>query len=121
MGTAEVSPSSSSHQTCCLSDDEALDISTRWLSIFSTGEVTTKKQLSTIVSHDIASYDYTFGAPTFGIGELWAAVSSGGKSATTSVRQTPLFMIHGCNTIGLNWVYDAVTTGYESSVIACSC
>ena len=64
------------HGGKCLTDSEALDISTRWLSIFSTGEVTSKKQLATIVSQDIASYDDTFGDPTFGINELWAAVSA---------------------------------------------
>ena len=102
------------HGKDCLSYTEALDISTRWLSVFSTGQVTSKKQLATIVSQDIASYDDTFGAPTFGIGQLWAAISSGGKSPTTNVTQTPLFLIHSCDHIGLNWVYDAVTTGYES-------
>jgi hypothetical protein len=102
------------HGKNCLSYAEALDISTRWLSVFSTGEVTSKKQLATIVAQDIASYDDTFGAPTFGIGELWAAISGGGKTTTTDVKQTPLFLIHTCDQIGLNWIYNAVTTGYKS-------
>lgn len=59
-----------SHGGHCLTYDEALDISTRWLSIFSTGGVTSKAELATIVSKDIASYDDTFGPPTFGINEL---------------------------------------------------
>lgn len=102
------------HGTNCLSYDEALDISTRWLSVFSTGVVTSEAQLATIVSQDIASYDDTFGDPTFGIDELWAAISGGGKTTTTDVKQTPLFLIHTCDDIGLNWVYNAVTTGYKS-------
>jgi hypothetical protein len=106
--------SQSHHGKACLSYAEALDISTRWLNVFSTGQVTSKKQLATIVSQDIASYDDTFGAPTFGIGQLWAAISSGGESPTANVTQTPLFLIHSCDQIGLNWVYDAVTTGYKS-------
>lgn len=102
------------HGSKCLTDPEALDISTRWLSIFSTGKVTSKKQLATIVSQDIASYDDTFGAPTFGIDELWAAVAAPGKYPTTDVKQFPLWLFHSCDQIGLRWQYEAVTTGYES-------
>jgi hypothetical protein len=98
----------------CLDDAEALDISTRWLSVFSTGGVTSKKQLATIVSKDIASYDDTFGDPTFGIGELWAAITAPGKYPTTDVKQTPIFQIHSCDQIGLHWQYKAVTTGFKS-------
>ena len=80
------------HGGNCLTYDEALKISTRWLSIFSTGEVNTVKQLSTIVSKDIASYDDTFGAPTFGIDELWAAVSSDGKTTTSKCSQSNQYL-----------------------------
>ena len=102
------------HGSRCLTDPEAFDISTRWLSIFSTGEVTSKKQLATIVSQDIASYDDTFGDPTFGIDELWAAVSAPGKYPTTDVKQYPLWLFHSCDQIGLRWQYEAVTTSYEA-------
>ena len=98
----------------CLTYDEALSISTRWLSIFSTGGVTSKAELATIVSKDIASYDDTFGPPTFGINELWAAVTAPGKYPTTDVKQFPLWLFHSCDQIGLRWQYEAVTTGYES-------
>ena len=100
------------HGGPCLTYDEALDISTRWLSIFSTGVVTSKAELATIVSKDIASYDDTFGPPTFGINELWAAVSAPGKYPTTDVKQYPLWLFNNCDQIGLNWQYEAVTSGY---------
>ena len=102
------------HGGKCLSYDDALEISTRWLSIFSTGGVTSKAELATIVSKDIASYDDTFGPPTFGINELWAAVTAPGKYPTTDVKQYPLWLFHSCDQIGLHWQYTAVTTGYEA-------
>ena len=114
VATSSKDYSRSHHGKDCLSYAEALDISTRWLSVFSSGRVTSKKQLATIVSQNIASYDDTFEAPTFGIGQLWAAISSNSKTPTTNVTQTPLFLMHTCDQIGLNWIYNAVTTGYDS-------
>ena len=102
------------HGGHCLTYDEALDISTRWLSIFSTGGITSKAEVATIISKDIASYDDTFGPPTFGIDELYAAVTAPGKYPTTDVKQYPLWLFHNCDQIGLHWQYSAVATGYAA-------
>ena len=98
----------------CLDHDEALDISKRWLSIFSTGGVTSKAELATIVAQDLQSYDDTFGPPTTNINQLWTAISGSGKTTTTDVKQFPLFIINTCDQIAVNWEYTAVTTGYHS-------
>ena len=103
---------------CCLSDEEALNISTRWLRIFSTNgiDLSTDRELSTIVSPNIASYDDTFGTPTYGIDELYAAITTPGNTTTTDVRQFPLFVVNTCDQIAVRWEYNAITTGYKSSV-----
>ncbi|KAK1974600.1 hypothetical protein LZ30DRAFT_775222 [Colletotrichum cereale] len=99
----------------CLCDDEALDIANRWLSIFSTGGVAGKEEVATIVSRDLVSADETFGPPTYGIDAFWDAIKTPSKS-TTNVTQTATFFVHTCDQIAYNWQYNAVTTGYKSTV-----
>lgn len=97
----------------CLTYDEAWNISTRWLSIFSTGGVTSESQLATIVAPNLYSVDDTFGPPTTTLDELWQGISAGGESPTTNVTQFPLYLIHSCGDIGVRWQYQGVTTGYN--------
>ena len=84
------------HGKNCLSEGEAWHISRRWLSIFSTGQVTSKSELATIVAKDLKSYDDTFGPPTTNLNQLWKAISGTGKTTTTDVKQYPLFLINTC-------------------------
>ncbi|KXH26239.1 hypothetical protein CSIM01_03617 [Colletotrichum simmondsii] len=98
----------------CLCEDEAWDITRRWLSVFSTPGVSSKAELATIASQNITSYDDAFGAPTIGIDGLWAALTAPGNAPTTNVTQTPNFILHTCDQIAYNWQYTAVTTGYNS-------
>lgn len=100
----------------CLCEDEAWDITSRWLSVFSTPGVSSKAELATIVSQNLTSYDDTFGPPTIGIDGLWAALTAGGNATTANVTQTPNFILHSCDQIAYNWQYTAVTTGYNSTV-----
>ncbi|KAK1574611.1 uncharacterized protein LY79DRAFT_523506, partial [Colletotrichum navitas] len=93
----------------------ALDIANRWLSIFSTGGVSGKEEVATIVSQDLVSADGTFGPPTYGIDAFWEAIETP-SNTTTNVTQATTFFIHTCDQIALNWQYDAVTTGYNSTV-----
>lgn len=103
------------HEAACLCGDEAWEISRRWLDIFSTGGISSKAELATIVSPDVKSYDDTFGPPTIGIDQLWEAVSApSGNTTTTDVKQTPLFLLHSCDQIAYSWRYTAVTTGFNS-------
>ncbi|EFQ35782.1 uncharacterized protein GLRG_10977 [Colletotrichum graminicola M1.001] len=97
----------------CLCRDEALDIANRWLSIFSTGGVSGKEEVATIVSQDLVSADETFGPPTYGIDAFWEAIKTP-SNLTTNVTQATTFFIHTCDQIALNWQYDAVSTGYNS-------
>ncbi|KZL77402.1 hypothetical protein CT0861_03122 [Colletotrichum tofieldiae] len=101
----------------CLCDYEALDIANRWLSIFSTGGVSGKEEVATIVSQNLVSADETFGPPTFGIDAFWDAVKTP-SSTTTNITQATNFFIHTCDQIALNWQYTAVTTGFNSTVPA---
>lgn len=99
----------------CLTDAEALDISTRWLSIFSSNNnITSIAQLGKIVAKNITSADDTFGPPTQGIDSLYADISPSGPNPVNNVLQTPLFLLHSCNQIGLRWQYTGTTTGYDS-------
>jgi hypothetical protein len=106
----------------CLSYTEALDIATRWLHIWWTGDLISKSQLSTIVTDNIASYDETFGGPTLNLDELFTEVdaaspSNSGPSKVTNVTQSPLFLIQSCDGIAVRWEYKGVTTGYNSYVL----
>ncbi|KAK1658462.1 hypothetical protein BDP55DRAFT_397201 [Colletotrichum godetiae] len=100
----------------CLCEDEAWDITRQWLGIFSTPGVSSKAELATIVSQNLTSYDDTFGSPTIGIDQLWAALTAGGNATTANVTQAPNFLLHTCDQIAYNWQYTAVTTGYNSTV-----
>lgn len=82
----------------CLSYSEALDIAARWLHIWWTGAITSKSQLSSIVTDNIASYDEAFGGPTLNLDELFAEVdasspSNSGPSNISNVTQMPLLLI----------------------------
>ncbi|KDN64784.1 hypothetical protein CSUB01_08669 [Colletotrichum sublineola] len=99
----------------CLCHEEALDIANRWLSIFSTGGVSGKEEVATIVSQDLISADETFGPPTYGIDAFWEAIKTP-SNTTTNVTQAATFFIHTCDQIAFNWQYNAVTTGYNSTV-----
>nr|XP_036576445.1 uncharacterized protein CTRU02_13650 [Colletotrichum truncatum]KAF6783183.1 hypothetical protein CTRU02_13650 [Colletotrichum truncatum] len=98
----------------CLCEDEAWHITRRWLNVFSTGGISSKAELATIVTPDVKSYDDTFGPPTIGIDQLWGNITAPGNSTTTNVTQTPSFLLHSCDQIAYNWLYTAVTTGYNS-------
>ena len=98
----------------CLTQSEAQSIATRWLSIFSTGGVTTKQQLATIVAPDLYSIDDTFGPPTTTLEELWEGISAGGNVTVTDVKQFPLFVMHTCDGIAVRWQYEGMTTGWNS-------
>ncbi|OHE97700.1 hypothetical protein CORC01_06905 [Colletotrichum orchidophilum] len=100
----------------CLCEDEAWNITRRWLGVFSTPGVSSKAELATIVSQNLTSYDDTFGPPTIGIDQLWDALTAGGNATTANVTQAPNFILHTCDQIAYNWQYSAVTTGYNSSV-----
>ncbi|KAL0941292.1 uncharacterized protein CTRU02_204055 [Colletotrichum truncatum] len=100
----------------CLCEDEAWHITRRWLNVFSTGGISSKAELATIVTPDVKSYDDTFGPPTIGIDQLWGNITAPGNSTTTNVTQTPSFLLHSCDQIAYNWLYTAVTTGYNSTV-----
>ncbi|KAH6671495.1 hypothetical protein F5X68DRAFT_235877 [Plectosphaerella plurivora] len=102
----------------CLTEHEARNLTQRWLDVFSTPGVSSKVELATIVTHDIKSWDDTFGPPTFGIDQLWDAVSAGGNSTTTDVKQTATLLLHTCDQIAYNWEYTAVTTGFNTTVPA---
>jgi hypothetical protein len=102
------------HYPRCLTQSEADSISTRWLSIFSTGGVTTKEQLSAIVAPNLYSIDDTFGPPTTTLDELWDDISAGGNVSVTDVRQFPLYDIHTCDHIAIRWQYEGLTTGWNS-------
>ncbi|KAJ0162415.1 hypothetical protein CTA2_4604 [Colletotrichum tanaceti] len=118
--TAQAFGSSRWRKAPCLCDEEALDIANRWLSIFSTGGVSGKEEVATIVSRDLVSADETFGPPTFGIDAFWAAVTppAGSPRTTTNVTQSANFFIRTCDQIAFNWQYNGVTTGFNSTVPA---
>lgn len=98
----------------CLTDTEANTIATNWLHIWGTNAVSSLSDLTGVLSSDIASYDETFGDPTFGIEALFEEVTAPGNFTTTNVKQFPLFVIHSCDQIATRWQYTGVTTGYAS-------
>jgi len=100
----------------CLRDSEANDLAKKWLSIWSTGGVTSKAQLATIVTSNIANYDEAYGGPNLGIDALWDTITAPGNYTTDDIKQFPLFTFHSCDQIAVRWGYTAVTTGFESTV-----
>ncbi|KZL77200.1 hypothetical protein CT0861_09099 [Colletotrichum tofieldiae] len=100
----------------CLCEDEAWDITRRWLGLFSTDGLSSKEELATVVSPNIKSYDNTFVPVVTGIDELWEVITEPGNRTTTNETQTPSFLLHSCDQIAFNWKYTAVTTGYNSTV-----
>ncbi|KAK1964353.1 hypothetical protein LY78DRAFT_714816 [Colletotrichum sublineola] len=116
--TSQASRQSRREQVACLCEDEAWDITRRWLGLFSTGGVSSKAELATIVSPDIKSYDAAFVPVVIGIDELWDVLTETGDSTTTDEMQTPTFLLHSCDQIAFNWKYTAVTTGLNSTVPA---
>ncbi|KAF9878886.1 hypothetical protein CkaCkLH20_03786 [Colletotrichum karsti] len=111
-----VSTSQHDNEVSCLCEDEAWDIAKRWLSIFSTGGVSSKAEVATIVSANLTSYDETEGGPLIGIDQFWDAVSAeaNSNSTATNVTQTPVLLLHSCDQIAYNWQLTAVTTGLNS-------
>ncbi|KZL67427.1 hypothetical protein CI238_01068 [Colletotrichum incanum] len=116
IGASEVPAISRRTKVSCLCEDEAWDITRRWLGLFSTGGLSSKEELATIVSPNIKSYDDTFVPVVTGIDELWEVITEPGNKTTTNETQTPSFLLYSCDQIAFNWKYTAVTTGYNSSV-----
>ncbi|WDK15279.1 hypothetical protein CGRA01v4_06560 [Colletotrichum graminicola] len=116
--TSQASRPSRRDKVSCLCEDEAWDITRRWLGIFSTGGVSSKEDLATIVSPNIKSYDATFVPVVIGIDELWDVLTESGDRTTTDELQTPNFLLHSCDQIAFSWEYTAVTTGLNSTVPA---
>ncbi|KAH6691458.1 hypothetical protein F5X68DRAFT_229311 [Plectosphaerella plurivora] len=103
----------------CLGEDEAFDISRRWLDVFaSEGGSSSKAELATVVAADIVSIDETFGPPTIGIDDLWDVIVAGDNQTTTNIKYTPGVVLNKCKEISVSWVYTAVTTGTNTSVAA---
>ena len=79
--------------------------------------MSSKSDLTKILSPDIASYDETFGGPVIGIDALYNTLTAPENYTTTDIKQFPLFTFHSCDQIAPRWGYTAVTTGFESLVM----
>ncbi|KAK1982895.1 hypothetical protein LZ30DRAFT_589524 [Colletotrichum cereale] len=102
----------------CLCEDEAWDITRRWLGLFSTGGLSSKEELPTIVSPNIKSYKAPFVPVVNGIDELWDVITEPGDRTTTNEMQAPSFLLYSCNQIAFNCEYTAAITGLNSTVLA---
>ena len=98
----------------CLSDAEALSIAAKWLHIWDTNAITSLSDLTSIVTPNVTSVDWTYPPPTYGVQELFDTITAPGNYSTTDVKQTPLFAFHSCDTIATRWIETAYSTGYNS-------
>lgn len=104
----------------CLTDAQAADIASRYVSRYDTGAVKTLADLTGIVTTDFTSYDetatggYSNQPATQGIDEFFASLNASGPSSFTNAVQYPIFVLHDCNTISYRWQFEAYSTGYNS-------
>ncbi|KAK2035049.1 hypothetical protein LX32DRAFT_688728 [Colletotrichum zoysiae] len=112
--TSQASRPARRDKASCLCEDEAWDTARRWLGLFSTGGVSSKEDLATIVSPNVKSYDAAFVPVVVGIDELWDVLAEPGDGTTTDGMQTPSFLLRSCDQIAFNWEYTAVATGLNS-------
>lgn len=104
----------------CLTDEQAQDLASRYVSRYNTGAVTTLADLTGIVTTDFTSYDetaiggYSNQPATQGIQEFFDSLTASGPSSFTNAVQYPLFVLHDCNTISYRWQFEAYSTGYNA-------
>lgn len=104
----------------CLTDAQALDIATRYLSCYNSGAVKSINDLTGIISANFTSYDetgtgpYSDGAATAGIDAFFQSLTASGPSAFGNAVQYPLFIMHDCTRISYRWKFEAWSTGYNA-------
>jgi len=104
----------------CLTESQAADIASYYVSRYNTGAVTTLADLTGIVTTDFTSYDetatggYSNEPATSGIDEFFASLTASGPSSSTNAVQYPLFVLNDCNTISYRWQFEGISTGYNA-------
>lgn len=104
----------------CLTDEQAEDLASRYVSRYNTGAVKTLADLTGIVTTDFTSYDetgtggYSDQPATRGIQEFFESLTASGPSSFTNAVQYPLFVLHDCNTVSYRWQFEAYSTGYNA-------
>ncbi|KPI39220.1 uncharacterized protein AB675_5224 [Cyphellophora attinorum] len=109
----------------CLSDAEASQIASRYIALYDTGAVSQLSDLTSIVTQNFTSYDgtgtgpYDNGPSTVGAQAFYESLTaSTGPSSFTDSVQSPVFVIHTCDTVVYRWQFTAVSTGYNATVPA---
>ena len=109
-----------SHPSNCLTDGQALDIATRYLSRYNSGAVTSLSDLAGIVTPNFTSYDETGTGPysnepaTVGIEAFFQSLTASGPNSFGNAVQYPLFLLHDCSSISYRWKFEAWSTGYNA-------
>lgn len=106
--------------TPCLTDEQAQQIASRYLSTYNTGVITSLTDLTGIVAANFTSYDetgtgpYSDGPATVGIDAFYASLTASGPSPFTNATQTVLFAVHDCDSIAYRWKFVGYATGPNS-------
>lgn len=109
-----------SNPSNCLTDGQALDIATRYLSRYNSGAVTSLSDLTGIITPNFTSYDETGTGPysnepaTVGIEAFFQSLTASGPNSFGNAVQYPLFVLHDCSNISYRWKFEAWSTGYNA-------
>jgi hypothetical protein len=105
----------------CLSDTEASKIASRYISLYNTGAVSQLSDVTSVVTQNFVSYDgtgtgpYDNGPSTVGAEAFYESLTaSTGPSSFTDSVQSPVFVLHTCDTVVYRWQFTGVSTGYNA-------